>query len=129
MAIRRGVLLEVSICGCQVVAPLDAVDRLSLTVHASEIVGICGVEGNGQTEFVERSAVCANPHAGTVLVSGSDVTGKGPLAMREAGLSYIPEDRHNRGLVLDFNLTENMMLGNIRGRAVFPERIGGLRGQ
>ena len=90
-----------------------AVNDLSLTVRSGEIVGICGVEGNGQTELVEMLAGLRKPASGHVLIGGTDVAGKGPVQLHEAGLSYIPEDRHHRGLVLDFTLTENMMLGNL----------------
>ena len=72
------------------------------------------LKATGRRNSSKQSAVCASPLRGQFWCPGRDVTGKGPLAMREAGLSYIPEDRHNRGLVLDFNLTENMMLGNIQ---------------
>ncbi|MDQ2683753.1 MAG: ABC transporter ATP-binding protein [Chloroflexota bacterium] len=92
---------------------LAAVNDLSLTVHSGEIVGICGVEGNGQTELVEAIAGLRKVDAGRVEIAGNDVTGQGPTELRSSGLSYIPEDRHNRGLVLDFNLTENMLLGNV----------------
>jgi ABC-type uncharacterized transport system ATPase subunit len=90
-----------------------AVNDLSLTVRSGEIVGICGVEGNGQTELVEMLAGLRKPASGHVLIGGIDVAGKGPVQLHKAGLSYIPEDRHHRGLVLDFTLTENMMLGNL----------------
>jgi ABC-type uncharacterized transport system ATPase subunit len=90
-----------------------AVNDLSLTVKSGEIVGICGVEGNGQTELVEAIAGLRKVDAGRIEIAGADVTGSGPTALREAGLSYIPEDRHNRGLVLDFDLTENVLLGNV----------------
>jgi simple sugar transport system ATP-binding protein len=90
-----------------------AVNDLSLTVRASEIVGICGVEGNGQTELVEAIAGLRKAESGRIEIAGQDVTGQGPTELRAAGLSYIPEDRHNRGLVLDFNLTENVLLGNV----------------
>ena len=92
---------------------LRAVDDLSLTVRSGEIVGICGVEGNGQTELVEALAGLRKVEAGRIEMAGKDVTGQGPTSLRAAGLSYIPEDRQNRGLVLDFNLTENVLLGNV----------------
>lgn len=105
-------LLEVRGLGVRGRAGLRAVNDLSLMVRSGEILGICGVEGNGQTELVEAIAGLRKPESGTVLVAGNDVTGKGPGHMHKAGLSYIPEDRHERGLVLDFNLTENVLLGN-----------------
>jgi simple sugar transport system ATP-binding protein len=109
----EGVLLEAKHLRMRGRGALDALDDLSLTVRGGEIVGICGVEGNGQTEFVESIAGLRKPDEGTIEIAGQDVTGKSPVELRKAGLSYIPEDRHNRGLVLDFNLTENVMLGNI----------------
>jgi ABC-type uncharacterized transport system ATPase subunit len=90
-----------------------AVNDLSLTVRSGEIVGICGVEGNGQSELVEMLAGLRKPASGQVHIAGKDVTGQGPTQLHRAGLSYIPEDRHHRGLVLDFSLTENMLLGNL----------------
>ena len=89
-----------------------ALDRLSLNVRQGEIVGIAGVEGNGQTELVEALAGLRHPDQGKILLKGKDITGADPHQMRIAGLSYIPEDRHGRGLVLDFSLTENVLLGN-----------------
>jgi len=112
----EGVLLEAKHLRLRGRGALDALDDLSLTVRAGEIVGICGVEGNGQTELVEAIAGLRKPDEGTIEIAGRDVTGKNPVDLRRAGLSYIPEDRHNRGLVLDFNLTENVMLGNIDER-------------
>jgi ABC-type uncharacterized transport system ATPase subunit len=90
-----------------------ALRGLNLTVRQGEIVGVCGVEGNGQAELVEVLAGLRRPDAGRVLLKGRDVTGADPNALRRAGLSYIPEDRHNRGLVLDFSLAENVLLGNV----------------
>src|SRR5690606_461609 len=87
-------------------------DSLSLTIRRGEIGGLAGVEGNGQTELVETLAGLRSPDAGRVLLNGVDVTGLDPVSLRKAGLSYIPEDRHHRGLVLPFSLTENVLLGN-----------------
>jgi general nucleoside transport system ATP-binding protein len=89
-----------------------ALNSLSLEIRRGEIVGICGVEGNGQTELVETLAGLRSPDSGTVTLNGKDVTGLNPVELRRAGLSYIPEDRHHRGLVLPFTLTENVLLGN-----------------
>jgi len=90
-----------------------ALDGCSLALRRGEIVGICGVEGNGQAELIEVLAGLRPPDIGRVLLKGEDVTGNGPNERRTKGLSYIPEDRHERGLVLPFTLTENMLLGNL----------------
>jgi general nucleoside transport system ATP-binding protein len=90
-----------------------ALDACSVTVRRGEIVGICGVEGNGQAELVEALAGLRTPDAGEVWLAGRAITADGPNERRAAGLSYIPEDRHNRGLVLPFSLTENLLLGNV----------------
>ena len=92
---------------------IQVVNDLSLDVRSGEILGICGVEGNGQTELVEAIAGLRKPEFGTIMLAGQNVTGKSPTALHDAGLSYIPEDRHQRGLVLDFSLTENVLLGNL----------------
>jgi ABC-type uncharacterized transport system ATPase subunit len=90
----------------------QALRGLNLTVRRGEIVGLCGVEGNGQAELVETLAGLRRPDRGRVMLNGRDVTNAGPHERRQTGLSYIPEDRHGRGLVLDFSLTENVLLGN-----------------
>jgi general nucleoside transport system ATP-binding protein len=91
---------------------VPALNDLSLTIRRGEIVGLCGVEGNGQTELVETLAGLRKPDSGSITLKGQLVTGFDPLTLRRAGLSYIPEDRHHRGLVLPFTLTENVLLGN-----------------
>ena len=83
-----------------------------LELRRGEILGICGVEGNGQAELIEVLSGLRRPHRGRVLLKGQDVTATGPNPRRRMGLSYIPEDRHGRGLVLPFSLTENVLLGN-----------------
>ncbi|HUF26049.1 MAG TPA: ABC transporter ATP-binding protein [Gemmatimonadaceae bacterium] len=88
-----------------------AVNDVSLTVAPGEIVGIAGVEGNGQTELIEAIAGLRATSAGSVLLGGRDIT---RLSVREraaAGLSHIPEDRHRRGLVLDYSVADNLILG------------------
>ncbi|HEV2108552.1 MAG TPA: ABC transporter ATP-binding protein [Thermomicrobiales bacterium] len=91
---------------------ITRLDRISLTVRQGEIVGLCGVEGNGQTELVEVLSGLRQPDAGRLRLKGLDITRAGPSERRRAGLSYIPEDRHGRGLVLGFTLAENVLLGN-----------------
>ena len=96
-----------------------ALDHCSFTLRRGEIVGICGVEGNGQAELVEALAGLRTPDSGRVLLKGADVTAHGPNQRRAEGMSYIPEDRHERGLVLPFSLTENMLLGNLEAGPPF----------
>jgi simple sugar transport system ATP-binding protein len=89
---------------------LDAVRDLSLGVRAGEIVGIAGVDGNGQTQLIEAIAGMRRPHAGRITVAGRDITHASPRQSTRAGVGHIPEDRHRHGLVLDFSLAENSVL-------------------
>jgi len=89
-----------------------ALNGVHLELRRGEILGICGVEGNGQAELIEVLSGLRRPQRGRVLLKGQDVTATGPNSRRRMGLSYIPEDRHGRGLVLPFSLTENVLLGN-----------------
>jgi ABC-type uncharacterized transport system ATPase subunit len=97
---------------------LPAVRGLSLDVRAGEIVGLAGVDANGQSELVEAITGLRTPEAGTVRVDGRDVTGRGALAAIEAGIGHIAEDRHRRGLVLQFDLAENLSLLEYRNPAM-----------
>ena len=89
---------------------LEAVRGLSLRVRAGEIVGIAGVDGNGQKELVEAIAGMRRPTAGSITVDGTDITDASPRRAFEAGIGHVPEDRHAHGLVLDFSLAENAAL-------------------
>jgi simple sugar transport system ATP-binding protein len=89
---------------------LEAVRGLSLSVRAGEIVGIAGVDGNGQTELVEAVAGMRRASGGTIRVDGTDTTRASPRDAVDAGIAHIPEDRHRHGLVLDFSLAENAVL-------------------
>jgi simple sugar transport system ATP-binding protein len=89
---------------------VKALDGLSFELRAGEIFGIAGVDGNGQKELVEVLTGLAKPTSGDVLLKGKPIAGSSPRAIAEAGVGYIPEDRHKRGLVLDFDIGENMTL-------------------
>ncbi|NMA84782.1 MAG: ABC transporter ATP-binding protein [Epulopiscium sp.] len=91
---------------------LKAVDGLSLDVYSGEILGIAGVDGNGQGELVEGITGLRSIKYGSVLLKGKDITNKTPFEIIEAGLNTIPADRQKRGLVLDFTVAENMILEN-----------------
>ncbi|MFW9799201.1 MAG: ABC transporter ATP-binding protein [Candidatus Thorarchaeota archaeon] len=90
---------------------LTKVRGVSFEVHSGEIFGIAGVEGNGQTELVEAISGLLKPLGGHVSVLGHDITGEDPRGVRDAGVSHIPEDRQRRGLVLGYNVGENIILG------------------
>lgn len=88
-----------------------AVDTLSLSIAPGEILGIAGVEGNGQTELIEAIAGLRQVSSGTITVDGTDVT-RFSIGRRLAhGITHIPEDRHARGLVLDYSIADNLILG------------------
>jgi simple sugar transport system ATP-binding protein len=89
---------------------LEAVRDVSFEVRAGEIVGIAGVDGNGQTELIDALTGLRKAASGRVVVAEKDVTNAGARHALDAGLGHIPEDRHRRGLVLDFTLAENIAL-------------------
>jgi ABC-type uncharacterized transport system ATPase subunit len=89
------------------------VNDVSFEIRRGEIVGIAGVEGNGQSELMEALAGLIEPArlSGEINFAGTDITRKGARSRRELGIAHIPEDRHRRGLLLDFSLAENSILG------------------
>ncbi|MBC7093221.1 ABC transporter ATP-binding protein [Candidatus Bipolaricaulota bacterium] len=88
-----------------------AVKDLSFDVYAGEIFGIAGVEGNGQTELVEALTGLRVPVKGTATIRGVEILGKDPREIYRLGVAHIPEDRWKRGLILQFTLAENAILG------------------
>src|ERR671933_373204 len=89
---------------------LEAVRGVSFDVRAGEIVGLAGVDGNGQTELIDAITGLRRPASGRVLVGGRELTTASAHAHLQAGMGHIPEDRHRRGLVLEFTLAENLAL-------------------
>ncbi len=87
-----------------------SVAGVSFQVRAGEIVGIAGVQGNGQTELVEAITGLRHPVSGRIRIGGADYTGASPRQIHNSGVAHIPEDRQDDGLVLDFDLVENMIL-------------------
>ncbi|MCP2335470.1 ABC transporter ATP-binding protein [Actinomadura rupiterrae] len=88
------------------------VDGVTLDIRRGEIVGLAGVEGNGQGELIETIMGLRTADSGTVSFGGDDVTHWPTRRRREAGIAYIPEDRHRHGLVLEGSLWENRVLGH-----------------
>ncbi len=103
-------------------------DDISFTIHKGEVLGIAGVEGNGQAELVEAIMGMRPINAGTVSLAGADITGWSTLKRREGGIGFIPEDRHRHGLLLEAPLWENRILGhqtrepNVKG--IWIDRAG-----
>ena len=103
------------------------VNGVSFEVRKGEIVGIAGVEGNGQTELVEALAGLVE-HArlsGEINFEGINITRQSARSRRELGIAHIPEDRHRRGLLLDFSLAENSILG-VHYRPPIASAVGGI---
>jgi general nucleoside transport system ATP-binding protein len=124
LMVGREVLLRVDKTPAQPTEPLLSVQGLtveddrgiaqvrdvSFVVNGGEIVGIAGVDGNGQTELIDAIAGLRKSKAGTIVIGGEDVTGDSCKECLDAGLGHIPEDRQRRGLILDFSLAENVAL-------------------
>jgi general nucleoside transport system ATP-binding protein len=143
MMVGREVLLRVDKAPAQPAEPVLRVDDLyvrderglemvrgvSFEVRAGEIVGIAGVDGNGQTELIEALTGLRRIESGSVRLGDRDLTGASVGRILDAGLGHIPEDRQRRGLVLDFTLAENLALHdfdkepNSRFGWLFPQRL------
>ncbi|MEK3886914.1 ABC transporter ATP-binding protein [Bacillus sp. FSL K6-3431] len=106
----RGNVLEINQLVVKDTRGIDAVRGLDLTVQAGEIVGIAGVDGNGQTEFIEAITGLRKVESGTVMLNGKKIANLKPRRITESGIGHIPQDRHKHGLVLDFPIGENMVL-------------------
>jgi ABC-type uncharacterized transport system ATPase subunit len=108
---------------------LAACRGASFDVKAGEIVGIAGVDGNGQTELIEALTGLRHPASGTIVVGGKDITKATAREVLDTGVGHIPEDRQVRGLVLDFSLAENLALHDFRTPPesrfgwLFPRRL------
>jgi simple sugar transport system ATP-binding protein len=91
----------------------EALNKVSFDVKAGEIVGIAGIEGNGQTELIEAVAglVAGSNQSGTIYFEGQNISNLSARQRKELGIAHIPEDRHKRGLLLDSDLEENSILG------------------
>ncbi|MGE5593117.1 MAG: ABC transporter ATP-binding protein [Betaproteobacteria bacterium] len=90
---------------------VEALKGATLEVRSGEILGVAGVEGNGQSELVDVILGLLRPCAGEVSVLGRDVTRMSPRSIRDLGVALIPDDRHEKGLLLGFPAWENFMLG------------------
>ena len=93
---------------------LEAVRGVSFEVRAGEIVGIAGVDGNGQSELIDAITGLRRAKSGSIRLRDEDLTKDSPRECLDAGVGHIPEDRQRRGLVLDFSLAENLALHDYR---------------
>jgi ABC-type uncharacterized transport system ATPase subunit len=129
--VRDEVVLSVSGLNVAGSGGRDSVSDVSFEIHAGQVFGIAGVEGNGQGELVEALMGIRSARTGTITLAGKDITADSTRSRRLAGIGYIPEDRHRQGLLLDASLWENRILGhsdtapNIRGPLI--DRAGARR--
>ncbi|KGA96250.1 heme ABC transporter ATP-binding protein [Alkalihalobacillus alcalophilus ATCC 27647 = CGMCC 1.3604] len=89
---------------------VEALKGLDLEIRAGEIVGLAGVEGNGQSELIEAITGLRKVDGGHIYLNSNEITNHPPRKVTEAGVGHIPEDRHKHGLVLDFSIGENIVL-------------------
>ncbi len=126
MMVGRDVLLRVERQEATLGEPVLTVSKLSalgrkgthvlenvdLEIRSGEILGIAGVQGNGQTELVDAITGLHATSSGSVTLSGTDITNLKPRAIRDLGVAHVPEDRLERGIVPDFSVAENLLLGH-----------------
>ncbi|QTD42270.1 ABC transporter ATP-binding protein [Sporosarcina sp. Te-1] len=89
---------------------IEKVKGLNLSIRAGEIVGLAGIDGNGQSELIEAITGLRKAKSGTISINNKDITGKKPREITESGVGHIPQDRHKHGLVLDFSVGYNSAL-------------------
>ena len=108
--------VKLEVTGLHVTGPrgVAAVRGIDLTVRAGEILGIAGVEGNGQTELIEAIIGLREIERGHIVLGGQRVTTATVAARQELGLAHVPEDRHDRALVLEYSIRDNLILGQQR---------------
>ncbi|MEU1086972.1 ABC transporter ATP-binding protein [Streptomyces sp. NPDC005576] len=94
----------------------EVLDGIGFTIHKGEVLGIAGVEGNGQSELIEALTGLRDPDGGTITLDGADISHASTRKRREGGLGVIPEDRHRHGLLLESPLWENRILGHVTER-------------
>jgi simple sugar transport system ATP-binding protein len=99
---------------------VNLLSNISFNVHEGEMVGIAGVAGNGQRELADTIAGLLSPTSGTISIGGAMTADRGPIAARELGLAYVPEDRLGMGLVPSMSILDNLLL--TRDRRIVVDR-------
>lgn len=107
-------VLDISNLVVKDIRDISRVNSLNLEVFEGEILGIAGVDGNGQTELINALTGLTKVESGTITLNGKDITNKTPREIIDSGVNTIPQDRQRRGLVLEFDIGENMIIENFR---------------
>lgn len=106
----KGVILKVDNLNAFNDKKIQTLKNVTFDVYAGEILGVAGIEGNGQTELIHAITGLDTKFTGSVFINGKDITNKSIRNRTLTGIGHIPEDRHKHGLVLDYTLAENMVL-------------------
>lgn len=104
-----GVMLEVQDLWTSGDKEISKIRGIDLTVREGEILGIAGIDGNGQSELIEAITGLRKVEKGTVRICGKDITNQSPAQIRDAGIAHVPEDRNTRGLNRAFNIMDNLV--------------------
>ena len=110
LANPKEVVLQIADLFVKDTRKVELVKGLNLEIKAGEIVGIAGIDGNGQTELIEALTGLTKAESGTIKLRGKPITNLKPRKVTESGIGHIPQDRHKYGLVLDYPIGENMVL-------------------
>ncbi len=108
-----GVVLKIDDLWVKDKRGVDILKGLNLNLCAGEILGIAGVDGNGQTELIDAITGMAKANRGTVTLNGEDITNTSPRNIIDKGMNSIPEDRQKRGLILEYPIKDNLILENV----------------
>lgn len=111
---RGGVVLNIEDLWVKDKRGVDALKGLSLKLHAGEILGIAGVDGNGQTELIDAITGMTKANRGIVNLNGVDISKATPRKILDTGMNSIPEDRQKRGLILEYPIKDNLILERVR---------------
>lgn len=103
-------ILEITDLHVKEARGLDAVAGLNLTVHSGEVVGVAGIDGNGQTELVKAITGLAKIESGDIKIKGESIHKKSARQITEMGVGHVPEDRHRDGIVMEMSVAENIAL-------------------
>lgn len=108
-----GVVLKIEDLWVKDKRGIDILKGLDLELRSGEILGIAGVDGNGQTELIDAITGMANSNRGKVSLNGKDITNTSPRNIIDTGMNSIPEDRQKRGLILEYTIKDNLILENV----------------